>query len=406
MLQYLLFLLVLFVALFILYLRQKFKFWAIQPVFHVYDFSYYIWPPGIINHDLPEKNRYCQFANVETIPYSKLSDLQLTRFTHLIRNHYLKNKDNVFAPQKENITCYFVGHNSESFFSLYTEEELLLDTKTNAPLKNRRLISVMTTRPLHIFINNGDKDAFFTVYYVDYLCVHADFRKKGIAPQIIQTHEYNQRLLNKNIKVSLFKREGDLTGIVPLCIYSSYGFEMRRLLTRTAGFGDPSIKLVEIGTQNMQHLTDFLKEEKGRFDLVGVVETGNLMELVKTKNIFCYIVVQDMRVLSAYFFRKTCTFMRKGVQVLSCFASVLSSSPPPPPHNTKKKRGDLFSTGFSLALRHHYDDFQFAVIEDISDNNLLIQDLEEEPDLVSPTAYFFYNFAYHTFRPNKVLLIL
>jgi hypothetical protein len=37
------------------YIRVKFGFWALQPVFHVYNLSYMIWPPGIINHELPEK---------------------------------------------------------------------------------------------------------------------------------------------------------------------------------------------------------------------------------------------------------------------------------------------------------------------------------------------------------------
>ena len=40
------------------YIRVKFGFWALQPVFHVYNLSYMIWPPGIINHNLPEKNKY------------------------------------------------------------------------------------------------------------------------------------------------------------------------------------------------------------------------------------------------------------------------------------------------------------------------------------------------------------
>ena len=58
------------------YIRVKFGFWALQPVFHVYNLTYLIWPPGIINHDLPEKNKYTNFKNIETIIYSELSDLK------------------------------------------------------------------------------------------------------------------------------------------------------------------------------------------------------------------------------------------------------------------------------------------------------------------------------------------
>lgn len=387
----------------LLYIRTKFQFWAMQPVFHIYDLSYYFFPPGIILHDLPEKNKFCNFKNIDTVPVSKMSNLQLNKVTRFIRRHFLKNKGNTFVPQKENVIPYFTGHNCESYFSLYTEDELLIDTKTNDSLENKKLVSVISGRPLHIMINNGDKDAFFDVYCVDYLCVDKDYRKKGIAPQIIQTHEYNQRLKNKNIKVSLFKREGDLTGIVPLCVYSSYGYEM----SAREWFQDyipfhPSLGLIEIGPKNIQNLTDFIKLNHTKFDLVGICETANLIDLIKTKNIYCYIVVEKFTVLCAYFFRHSCTYLRKGVQVLPCFASI-NCVP-------DKDRDQIFVTGYKMAvqkIRAADPTFQFAVIEDISDNNMLLQDIRKttEPDIVSPMAYFFYNFAYHSVVPNKVLLI-
>ena len=35
-------------------------------------------------------------------------------------------------------------------------------------------------------------------------------------------------------------------------------------------------------------------------------------------------------------------------------------------------------------------------------NNLV---LKTKPLIITPTAYFFYNFAYHTFKPTKVLIL-
>ena len=55
---------------------------------------------------------------------------------------------------------------------------------------------MITSRPLEVYINS----TCFWTYYVDYLCVHKQHRKKTIAPQLIQTHEYFQRHLNKNIQ--------------------------------------------------------------------------------------------------------------------------------------------------------------------------------------------------------------
>ena len=76
-----------------------------------------IWPPGIINHDLPEKNKYTNFKNIETIVYSELSDLKINKFVNFVKIHYLQNKDNTYSPKKKNILPYFNGHNIKSFFS-------------------------------------------------------------------------------------------------------------------------------------------------------------------------------------------------------------------------------------------------------------------------------------------------
>ena len=78
----------------------------------------------------------------------------------------------------------------------------------------------------------------FPVYYVDNLCVHPLYRNKNIAPQMIQTQEWFQRQNNKKIKVSLFKREGDLTGIVPLTVYNNNSY---RKLT-VYRMRDPSLR--------------------------------------------------------------------------------------------------------------------------------------------------------------------
>ena len=60
----------------------------------------------------------------------------------------------------------------------------------------------MTSRMLNVSIDNNE----FTTYYVDYLCVHKDNRKQGIAQQIIQTHDYYQRK-NTVIPTSFLKEK-------------------------------------------------------------------------------------------------------------------------------------------------------------------------------------------------------
>jgi hypothetical protein len=253
----------------------------------------------------------------------------------------------------------------------------------------------MTSRPVNVIINNGDKNSNFPAYYVDYLCVDKLYRKKGIAPQIIQTHHYNQRHINKKIAVSIFKREDDLTGIVPLCVYSTYGFNVSKW-TKPNNL-DAMYNVIEVNMQNIHFLLDFIKINNDKFDIIINSSISNIIELIKTKNIFVYVIIIDNQIICAYFFRKSCVQIEKGIEVLSCFASI------------QKCDDNIFIQGFKISFwkiaAENY--FGFAAIENISNNNIIINNLilKTTQIIISPTAYFFYNFAYPTFKSDKVLII-
>lgn len=400
MLEYLSYILcfgILIIFLIYIYIRIKYGFWVIQPVFHVYDVNYMFNPPGIIQHSLPDKNKYTNFKDIDTIVFSEITSIQKTRFSNLIRANYLQNKDNIFSPQLENIVPYFIGYNDKSFISFYYKDENMIDLKKGNMITDRKIISAITSRPLNVLINNdkNNKNTNFRVYYVDYLCVDKLYRKKGIAPQIIQTHNYNQRYLNKNIVVSLFKREDELTGIVPLCVYSTYGFQVDKWTKPAELSGE--YKLLEINSTNFRFVYDFIRVNNSKFDIVINTDVANILELIKTKNIFVYAILCDEKIICCYFYRKSCVQIEKGLEVLSCFASICDCEE------------NVFIQGFKISFWKISAEnfFGFCGIENVSNNNIIINNiiLKTKPLIVSPTAYFFYNFAYPTFNSEKVLII-
>jgi hypothetical protein len=123
------------------------------------------------------------------------------------------------------------------------------------------------------------------------------------------------------------------------------------------------------------------------------------MELLKTGNLFIYVLMnQSHEIQGAYFYKKSCVFVEKDLEVLTCVGSINHSSDT-----------ELFVHGFKLSFwkiaeKHR---FGFAAIENISHNHIFIYHLmkKTKPSVISPTAYFFYNFAYPTFKSNKVLII-
>ena len=395
-LSYFIFFFVIIITVVYFYIKNKYGFWVLQPVFHIYDVGYMIKSPGIINHGLPNKNKYTNFINIETFEYNKLPPFFITKIIRLINTHYFREKSNFFKLTDKQFTPYLTSHNDKVFVSVYNEKIQLIDTPYNSIVDDDKMVSVITSRPLNVVINNNNKDAKFVCYYVDYLCVHNSYRKMGIAPQMIQTHHYTQSRLNKQVSISLFKREDELTGIIPLCAYSTYGFAVDKWEKPQDMF--PKYILVCITSTNMHLLTNFITTQSDKFDIMVTCEMTNLAELISTQNLFVYVIIHNDEISAAYFFRKTCIFIETKLEVLSCFASI-NNCP------TIDVFIHSFKTLFWKIAADHY--FGYCSIENISHNDGIISNLciKNKPAVISPTAYFFYNFVYNTSPSNKVFIV-
>ena len=388
-----------------IYMKAKYGFWIQQPVFHIYNVNYYFFPPGILDASLPEKNKFTNFVDITFFPTSNVSSLQWQYVLHMIRGNYLLQDENKnhFSPLIENLVPYFDGHNSASFCSIYySKKEHLFDVQRQLVVSHERIIGYITSRPILVFFHEREEvEQELEAYYVDYLCVDKKFRKHGIAPELIQTHHYHQRHANKQRVVTIFKREQELTGIVPLCVYTTFGFPITQWRVPPKHmFESKLLNLVEVNKQNFYYAYDFIRTSaKREFDLLLQSDCGNLLELIKTHNIFLFMLLENQDIKAMYFYRKTRVFVDTHVHVLSCFASI---------NQTEESLFiNAFKTSFLNTCKKHQ--FGFAAIENISHNHYFIEELKKEitsPGRIeSPTAYFFYNFAYSTFHAQRVLII-
>lgn len=412
------YLLIIIIVIFIIlrfYLKYKYGFWYHQPVFHLYDLHYYFYKPRIICPTLPFKNKYVNLYQIQTTQHFNKPEI-----IEFINNHYLTHKHNNFHINKPiYFQSYFENHNMPSFVSIFYDN-IVTNTNTN------KMQGLITCRPLYISFSESKsgststntkniKNKKYICYYVDYLCVDKNFRKKGIAPQLIQTHEYNYRRFNTKIQISLFKREDELTGIVPLCAYDTFGFDVRNWTNQPPNNISAIYECISWNNKNIATFYALLKTIKNNhiFEALVYPEWSHLCHLVQTKNIWVYgIEMKNTRELQClYFFRKSCTTINNG-EVLSCFASIVLPS----------FNQDTFVQGFKIALYQiissHSNNsnannnlkqlpFHYLAIENISHNHQIIQSLQkiQEPFVISPTAYFLYNYISLSICANNVLIL-
>ena len=120
MILYLLLSLAILYLLFFAFIKIKFRFWSTQPVFHLYNLFYWLWPCGIIQHGQPPVTKFYD-GKILTKTFEDSSAEKKALFYALIKSHFLNNKKEKYNPPKYAVLDYFKAHNKDSFLSLQFE---------------------------------------------------------------------------------------------------------------------------------------------------------------------------------------------------------------------------------------------------------------------------------------------
>jgi predicted GNAT family acetyltransferase len=365
-----------------------------QPCFQFYDIPKYLQSPHVILDKPLENTPYFNETNVKTFTFEEINSYQLNEVIWLIQKHFLREKKNIYSPDlSQNFLPYFECHPQNSFISLYYKERILLD-KANSLCKtdSKHLVGTITSTIMNVKL---PKRINIKAFYVDFLCVDKRQRKQGIAEQLIQTHERNQRLKQKqSTNVSLFKREGELTFIVPLCVYKSY------VKTNRPDDNDLFIEFFIKESSLRDFIVLFEEDVQQKFPCIIHSSYETLQTLMTTKNVYIvnlYSIDNEEEILAVYIFKDSCTDIATNNRILICTGSIC----------TKFLPVSDFKKGFELALKYVIDGnqgkFKTVVIENISDNYHLI-DLQHDI-FFHHMAYFFYNYVHPTIQPHQLLVL-
>lgn len=378
------------------YIKIKLRFWRTQPVFHIYNLFYWISPPGVISLDNTD-NKYINHRNIKTQALEKINDtLLLDQVCNFIKNYYIAyNFADIaeYKPTKNNIVGFLDGVNHPSYFTVYQKPHFLLEGgEVTTSLET--IQGVITGRVINICFK-GKKP--LPVYYVDNLCVHPDVRKQGIAPELIQTHYANMRRYNSKIAACLFKREGEMTAIVPLTTYTTYGFTIANMSFPADTTLHASMKVVELGLSQLTLIVEFIKEQKNHFECVILPDVSNLANMIKTENIIVYGLITNGVVLSIYIFRNIQLYYN-GQRAVECILTLYSYNK------------EMFISGFNIALGKIKEKLNVGVVllEDYGQTYGIIDNFQQlgVPELFrSPTAFFLYNYACYGVKNRKFMIL-
>lgn len=394
-------------------IKIKYPFWNLQPVYHTYDFwRKWTTRPFIIQKSYPFQTKFCDFKNIKTREFLDLDTNTVQNLADLLVSHYIASDQVLLTITPKHLRDYFTGQMNPSYVSFYyekrytTDDVSILQKGNELPYINN-MIGAITSRQISFFVfpRTGESTSYikYPCYYWDYICIHRDNKNTNIGRKLIQTHEYNQRVNNRGILISMFKKEGDLSiGIVPLIEYSSFTFpipivKLRKIpkycfLTR--------INKTSFGDFN-DFMLQYLKSPKKEFPFVAIPEIGVLNHLIESDNLYVFMLRKRENVLALYFFKDaTVQYEEANGCALQCIGSICNMMD-----------RELFYLGFLHSVYKITCKTQYKILlfERIAHNLYFTADLIRNCGgrfiTEQKNAYYLYNFVMNPILPKDTLII-
>jgi len=384
------------------YIKIKYPFWNLQPVYHTYD----VWrrfssSPFFVYPYRPVRTKFHNMCDVTTVPYLEAPSDKKNAIIRLLRSNYVANDRILLTLQENHLDALCAGHLETPFVSFY---QSALPTLPALDIENFTINVVpfyasILAYPVTIYYQGSPLDKTYTelpLYYLDYLCVYRELdppKKAKVMRELFQTHEYRQRLFNPSVLGSLFKREIDLLdGVVPLVQYRTYVYYLAN--NRFPPL-PPHFHCVQIVDDTMDLLTDFLYVQSHldlgaspHYAMLSLTNMGNYVETIRSNMTYVFCLKQGEHVYGMYFFKNAhLQYEDLEGDTLQLYGSVCNTDTP-----------SLFYLGFLHALHliiKQFPKYKMLVFENLGHNMLLfpIWNSKNTPVFDNATAYYTFNWV-------------
>ena len=358
-----------------MYVRLRYPFWCVQPVYHAYSWRW-VWTPHVIEPEWKPRSKFLTLHHriVTRIPTSQ--DIQYLR--SFLTLYYAPDS---YAPTEEHCTTTFQHHSEPCWISWIYNNSFFSGGSRFSELQG-----VLTSRPLCC-------NESMWVYYVDHLCVHPSARGKQLAAHLIQTHEARQRHHVPHMPVSLFKREHELlSSVVPLCQCTSALYSTRHWLPTTSL--PDTIRWLSLTHEHMYELHTFVHHRIPELQVRIVPHVQQWCLLAQQQQWRVFALLTEDALCAAYFFRVSGIRYKEENEVYTCVASV---------YDTTCISVDVFLHGFlqsACSLHTHY-----VWIDGMAHNTEVLARLPTLVEHSSNTAYYWYNYRQPTVRAAQALIL-
>ncbi len=387
------------------YIKLRYPFWNVQPIYHSYDYWRRLYKsPFIIQKGLPLKTKFTDLINVTVIDLVNITDDHLKNCIDILQTSYIQCDKVLLTLEAKNLRSWISGTSGTPLLSLYNDITYTI-TENREIIPKQIPIGCMFSKPMNFYYlqtsNREDKKMGeyiqLPIYYWDYICILKEHKHKNFSRKLIQTAEYIQRMRNPEIQISIFRKELALCeGVIPLVKYNSYTYYLRNISVKKL---PPHFIVAHVTqTNNKDLLANFLggissPDMPKFFDIMCISSLSNILEMIKDWQLYCFCLRMGNNIYAIYFFKDENVLYEDIEQgnTIRLIASVNNST-----------NNELFFAGFMHSIQMIMKNnrkrkrFQMIMIDETSHNKgiLAIWNQKFSKIMETPSAYYSYNFFY------------
>lgn len=385
-----------FYVIFLISWKLYSPFWFHQPVYHTSEVypRLFLSAPYLKIKNIKAKKPYsfCDFYHIKTFATSDLTNEQWSTIWLFLQSHYINSElfllslDNILLQQQ------FTG---TSYVSFYFPDHLIQQNQSFEKQLIDKPIGCILSQPTNIIFRNEQS---FSIHSLEYICVHRDHKKQNLSRNLIQTHLYE--MYKKKIEAFVFKKEIHLSkGIVPLAQYKTYTFFLKR--TKISPLPPLQFCVQKIGIKQLDIWKSLYHQILTQFEVVIMSEFFKTVDAIKEEQYHIYILLYTetnvQHVHGVYIWKNAHITWdvndNENNQTLQLVASMLFRP------TLIDNDSTFFFRGFLHSMRdmmNNNSKFGILVIDNISDNGVLLEKWQEKYPMVNATdtAMYTYNLVY------------
>lgn len=359
---YIFILTLLILLIYYFYICLRLDFWKKLPIINIYN-SFLKDKNKLINTNLPEINKYCDFINIHTYNFNDFININKNQNKYF--ENIIKNNENIF-----NITP------KQSFISIEFNKEQIYNNKFNKFITQNSVINCIYSIPINLTYLKKSKK-------INYLLDNIDLNKS--TRNLLFTHIYNICHINKIHEILLFKSNINIKVLKPLIIVNKYKIKIKNIIN------DKNPKLfynfLKINKQNISLLTQFIHENNNKFDIFILYNLHDILNLLINKKIYIYSLYFDNNIRSLYIFK----FIKNNLTLISSFNNC---------------NNNIFYYGFLKSLENIQkisNNINLIInILNISHNEIILKYYNSNIQLLEDKIYYYiYNYKMETIINNR-----